>query len=132
MPALAPEKLKTLNVGRIAKFKIASTSKETIVAANMAPIQSIFFNQFNRLFQSPNETVDSYINNLRYLPYTCEFDVPTDELIRDRLVIGAIDLSLKERLLREQKLTLDKALNLCKASETASEQLKSMSKKWKK
>ena len=39
MPALAPEKLKTLNVGRIAKFKIASTSKETIVAANMAPIQ---------------------------------------------------------------------------------------------
>ena len=38
MPALAPEKLKTLNVGRIAKFKIASTSKETIVAANMAPI----------------------------------------------------------------------------------------------
>ena len=98
------------------------------------PQKNVFFERFkfNRLFQSPNETVDSYIKNLRYLPYTCGFDVPTDELIRDRLVIGAKDLSLKERLLREQKLTLDKALNLCKASETASEQLKSMNKKWKK
>ena len=60
---------------------------------------------------------------------TGEFGALTDELICDRLVIGVKDSSLKERLLREQNLTLDKALKLCKASETASEQLKSVSKK---
>ena len=85
--------------------------------------------KFNSSFQLPNETVDSYINNLWYLASTCEFGALTDELNRDRLVIGVKDSSLKERLRREQNLTLDKALKPCIASETASEQLKSMSKK---
>ena len=95
------------------------------------PQKNVVFERFkfNSSFQSPNETVDSYINNLRYLASTCEFGALTDELIRDHLVIGVKDSSLKERLLREQNLTLDKALKLCKASETASEQLKSLSKK---
>ena len=95
------------------------------------PQKNVVFERFkfNSSFQLPNETVDSYINNLRYLASTCEFGALTDELIRDHLIIGVKDSSLKERLLREQNLTLDKALKLCKACEIASEQLKSMSKK---
>ena len=81
---------------------------------------------FSRLTKS---SVDSYINNLRHLASTREFDALTDELIRDCLVIGVKDSSLKERLLREQNLTLDKALKLCKVRKTASEQLKSVRKK---
>ena len=95
------------------------------------PQKNVVFERFkfNSAIQSPSETVDSYINNLRHLSSTCDFGSLTDELIRDRLVIGVRDSGLKERLLREQKLTLDKALKLCKASETASEHLKSMSKR---
>lgn len=83
---------------------------------------------FNSVFQSHKETADSYINNLRRLASTCEFRSLTDDLIRDRLAISVRDSGLKERLLREQNLTLDKVLKLCKASGTASEHLKSLSK----
>ena len=50
----------------------------------------------------------------------------TDELIRDRLVIGLQDHSTKLRLLKEETLDLNKALNICRSSEAASHQLKAM------
>ena len=101
------------------------------MAGYFEPQKNVVFERFkfNSAFQSPNETVDSYINNLRHLASTCEFGSLTDELIRGRLIIGVRDSGLTERLLRGQNLTLDKALKLCKASETASEHLKSMSKR---
>ena len=82
--------------------------------------------QFNLCTQNPEEPVDSYINRLRKAASTCQFGTLTEELIRDRLVIGLQDHSTKLRLLKEESLDLNKALNICRSSEVASQQLKAM------
>lgn len=82
--------------------------------------------QFNMCTQNLEEPVDSFINRLRKAASTCEFGMLTDELIRDRLVIGLQDHSTKLRLLKEETLDLNKALNICRSSEAASHQLKAM------
>ena len=49
-----------------------------------------------------------------------------DEFIRDRLVIGLKDKGDKVRLLREKKLDLQKAIQMCTSSEVASRQMKNI------
>lgn len=48
----------------------------------------------------------------------------TDELIRDRLVLGLREESTKLSLLKEETLSLDKAINMCRSSEIATQQMK--------
>ena len=49
-----------------------------------------------------------------------------DELIRDRVVYVTNSERVKERLLREEDLTLDKALKLCRVNEQSSQQMRAM------
>ena len=55
---------------------------------------------------------------------SCEFGDLTDSLIKDRLVCGVIKDSVRSRLLRETELTLQKAIDVCRAAETSSQQMK--------
>ena len=48
--------------------------------------------------QKTGETVDQYVTDLRNRSKTCEFGELTDSLIKDRLVCGIPDNSLRERL----------------------------------
>lgn len=57
--------------------------------------------------------MDSYVNHLRKAASTCQFGTLTEELIRDHLVIGLQDHATKLRLLREENLHMNKALNIC-------------------
>ena len=82
---------------------------------------------FNTCMQNVKESIDRYVNRLRKHAATCEFGTLTDELIRDRLVLGILDESTKLRLLKEDKLDLNKALHICRSNEIASSQLKAMS-----
>ena len=50
----------------------------------------------------------------------------TEEMIRDRLVIGIQDKNAKARLLRERALSLDKAVDMCKSSQVTNQKLKSI------
>ena len=68
----------------------------------------------NSCIQSSEEAIDCLVNRLRKIASSCQFGTPTDEMIRDRLVIGIQDKSTKARLLREKDLSLDKGLNMCK------------------
>ena len=63
---------------------------------------------------------------MRKLASSCKFGMLTDEMIRDRIVIRLQDKATKLRLLKEEELNLDKTLKICRASEIASKQLKSM------
>ena len=45
-------------------------------------------------------------------------------LIRDRIVCGIRDDSVRRRLLREADLTLEKAIDVCRANEITSSQVK--------
>lgn len=72
--------------------------------------------------QKQDENIDSYVTDLRDLSSTCEFGTLTDSLIKDRLILGIKDRTLKDRLLRTKDLTLSLALEICRASETANHQ----------
>ena len=61
---------------------------------------------FNSCIQTLEETVDGYVNRLRKLASSCQFGTLTEEMIRDRLVIGIQDTGTKARLLREKDLSL--------------------------
>lgn len=49
-----------------------------------------------------------------------------DSLARDRIVCGTVDNALRERLLRETGLTLDKCVTMCRAVETTRAQAKEL------
>ena len=57
---------------------------------------------------------------------TCEFGVECDNMIRDKIIFGVRERSLKERMLREADLTLEKAIDLCHAAEASKAHLKTM------
>ena len=77
--------------------------------------------------QQTHETIDQYCTELRERAKSCEFGELTDSLIQDRIICGMRDNSVRERLLRQEDLTLDKTLKLCRAAETTREQAKQLS-----
>ncbi|CAI5678464.1 unnamed protein product [Oreochromis niloticus] len=67
--------------------------------------------------QAPGENIDKYVTDLRMLASTCNFGQLKDSLIRDRIVCGTNSSSWRERLLREENLTLERCLDICRAME---------------
>ena len=49
-----------------------------------------------------------------------------DDMVQDKFVFSIPDLQVKERLLREEKLTLEKAISIARASEASKEHIKVM------
>ena len=83
--------------------------------------------KFNTRNQEEGEAIDNYVTVLRTtLAATCEFSTLEDSLIRDRIVCGVRSQTHKERLLRETDLTLEEAINICRATEASKEQIRSL------
>ena len=81
--------------------------------------------RFNRHVQEPGETYDQYRTTLRKIADGCEFDTITpNQILRDRLVFGIRDGKVRERLLRESNLTLQKTDEICHAAENMLAQVK--------
>ncbi|MES9881309.1 MAG: hypothetical protein ABW185_10555 [Sedimenticola sp.] len=74
--------------------------------------------------QNPRESIEQYVNDLRTKAKSCEFGDLSDSFIRDRIICGITSDSLRERLLREQELTLDKAITMCRAAESTKERMR--------
>jgi hypothetical protein len=66
--------------------------------------------QFNSRRQEPGETTSDFITALYKLVATCDYGDKRDELLRDRIVVGISDKQLSEKLQRDDKLTLEKAV----------------------
>ena len=96
--------------------------------AYFKPKRNVIYERYliNMCQQNSGETVDSYVNRLRNAASTCQFGTLTEELIRDCLVIGLQDHATKLRLLKEENLDMNKALNICRSSEITTQQLKAM------
>ncbi|GFV19485.1 transposon Ty3-G Gag-Pol polyprotein [Trichonephila clavipes] len=60
------------------------------------------------------------------LASTCEFAEQENGLIRDRIVLGIKDNGLQERLLRENNLSLEKAIEIVRTAEASREQIQNM------
>ena len=95
------------------------------IEAYFKPQKNVVYERFlfNSCTQESDESFDAFLHKIRKLAATCNFGSLTDEMIRDRIVIGVKDMGLKGRLLREHGLSLVKAIDLSKASEMAKEQL---------
>ena len=83
--------------------------------------------KFNKRNQEQSETIDTYVASLRTLSKTCNYGEIEESLIRDRIVIGIKDNTTRKKLLQDHKLTLKKCIDICRANETTTEQLKKIS-----
>ena len=74
--------------------------------------------------QDSGESIDHYVTVLKNVANTCEFGALKESLIRDRIVFGIQDSSVRERLLRDAKLTLETAIEKVRSSKLTQIQLK--------
>ncbi|UYV84804.1 K02A2.6-like [Cordylochernes scorpioides] len=60
---------------------------------HFTPLKNVIYERyiFNTSNQEENEGIDSCTNRLRGLASSCEYDILTEELIRDRIVLGIKD-----------------------------------------
>ena len=78
--------------------------------------------------QRESESVDQYLTELRQIAENCDFEsITPDQLLRDRLVTGTRIAKVRENLLKEKKLTLEKAIDIAHAAESTAVQMKVMS-----
>ena len=68
------------------------------------------------------ESVDIFITDLYGLAEQCQFGALHDEMIRDRIVVGLVDQKLSEKLQVDADLTLEKAINSVRQSESVKSQ----------
>ena len=73
--------------------------------------------KFNCAVQKEGESLDSFITRLRNIAKDCGYADQKDKCIRDRIVFGIKDDRLREKLFRDENLTLQKAIQLCQAHE---------------
>ena len=77
--------------------------------------------------QKRGETIDQYVTALTNLAGSCEFEALKKSLIRDRVICGIHSDVVRNRLLREDELDLDKSVKICRAAELVDQQSKSIS-----
>lgn len=90
--------------------------------------QNVTFERYKFFTHDKKQGVpfDQYLAELHTLSKTCEFGTLRDSLIRDRIVYGTVDNALRERLLHESGLTLEKCVTMCRAAETTPAQAKEL------
>ena len=83
--------------------------------------------RFSNRNQDAGESIDTYASNFRSLSGTCNFGALKDEMIRDRIVCGVRNSSLRKKLVQVPELTLEKCIDMCRSGKGTSTQLRAMS-----
>ena len=75
---------------------------------------------FNRRNQEEGENFELFLADIQRLIKTCDFcDKCRSSILKDRIVLGIRDSSVQKDLLKIRDLTLEKAVDICKASQNA-------------
>ena len=82
---------------------------------------------FHSRKQLQGEPIEQFVSDLKLKTQTCQFENLKDSMIRDRLVLGVTNTRVRERLLREENLNLDKAVKICQAAEATERQIQTLS-----
>ena len=101
-----------------------------------SPRKNIIYERYGywTIQQEDDESVDAYLTRIRMKIDLCEYDkegwppAVHQELIRYKFVFGLTDDNLKERLLRETDVILDKAVETAQRAESSKKQIKEMVK----
>ena len=78
--------------------------------------------RFNRRDQLDGETAEKYTTELYSLVEHCDYGTMTEEMLRDRLVVGIRDKTMSEKLQLDQDLTLEKAKIIIRQREAIHDQ----------
>ena len=78
--------------------------------------------RFNRCCQTEGESVEQFITTVYNLADNCEFGALTDELIRNRIIVGISDNALSERMQIVPDLMLEKAKRMVRQREDVQKQ----------
>ena len=85
--------------------------------------------KFNKRSQNEEENFDSFLADLQRLIKTCNYCPECEQsLLKDRIVLGVRDSQTQKELLKINDLSLQKTIDICKASEKATIQNKDMKK----
>lgn len=74
--------------------------------------------KFNSAIQKEAQGFDRFLTELKKAVKTTDYK-DLEEMICNRIVVGIYDQVTQERLLRESILTLNKAVNFCRAVEAS-------------
>ncbi|XP_068250585.1 uncharacterized protein [Palaemon carinicauda] len=75
---------------------------------------------FNIRAQIDGESFDQYVTALRHIAWDCDIaNITQEEILRDRIMFGISDDKVRDRLLRERNLTLERTLEICGVSEVS-------------
>ena len=75
--------------------------------------------RFHKRDQREDESINTYVAEIKKLPKHCEFGTVLNDSLRDRFVCGLHNEIIQKRLLVETSLTFEKALKIAIAMETA-------------
>ena len=105
------------------KTPVDYTFKELVakVSEHYNPKPSVIVKRFKfyKRDQLATETLSEYLAQLRSMSEFCEFNDSLNDMIRDRFVCGISDSAIQKRLLAETNLTLENAISIALASESA-------------
>ena len=82
--------------------------------------------KFNTAVQGQH-SFQEFLADLRIKASTCRFGELKDEMIRDRLVCEIANNAVRKLLLRENDLTLTKAIHICEVNELSDKRIKKLS-----
>ena len=83
---------------------------------------------FNIRAQEAGESIDNFYSALLRQARNCSFGDLEKSLIRDRIVVGVQENTVRKRLLQSENLTLQECLKIARSFEVTDLQLKSMQK----
>ncbi|CAM4476884.1 unnamed protein product [Lepidochelys kempii] len=107
------------------KYETALTALKNFFVPKVNVVANCY--RFHQSGQKPGETIMQYIASLRSLIVICDFGNMADEMIRDQLIEKTTMLHVRERLLLEPQLTLEKAITIGTQIESATAEAKIMS-----
>ena len=77
--------------------------------------------------QAVGELFDKWLTELRLIANNCDFGAFKDRLLRDKILFGTNDETARQRMLEEEDLTLEKAINICRSIEVTKARMQYMS-----
>ncbi|XP_028320242.1 zinc finger protein 2 homolog [Gouania willdenowi] len=93
-----------------------------------SPRKNVVFEryQFWSYQTTAGTSVNGFITELRQKITDCEFGIIEHDMLRDKFVLSITDSDLKKRLLQERGLTLNRAIEICRATEQEKTLLQAM------
>lgn len=94
---------------------------------NQPPSKTVQRSGFNSQFRKADETVATFVAELRALAEFCNFGTLLEDMIQDRLICGISDTEIQQqKLLADKSLTLKTAVEIAQGMETGARNAQEM------